>query len=184
MGQKRYGSYLTAGITYWAGEVARLTAEMPDIRAEWELAELDWALQLGGAGPALDIARNNYNMLHEDLRFAQDKLAGFIAEKEARKRRRKPSGSVNRGVPVPVQPDGGSAVAVRITPDHDAGTWDLSFECSWCPAKRGKPQRHLHGGGPLTDAPMLGSRVSHCPAEGAPDRDDLIDESADYQPGH
>jgi hypothetical protein len=47
--------------------------------------------------------------------------------------------------------------------------WILEFTCPWCPKRRGKPATHIHGGGPLTDWPDGGHRVSHCHAAGAPD---------------
>ncbi len=63
------------------------------------------------------------------------------------------------------QPNSGGIVpkaVVRIEPGEDY--WRLIvLQCPICGQKRGRrPGAHLHGGGPLSERPSLGSRLSHC----------------------
>ncbi len=59
-------------------------------------------------------------------------------------------------------------VVVRAEPNFRQNVWHLSFDCPWCPRRRGKPQRHTHGGGELTGPPDLGHRASDCEVREAP----------------
>jgi len=67
-----------------------------------------------------------------------------------------------------------STPRVDVTITAGAECWILIFACPWCPPRRGQPRVHLHGGGPLSEPPSLGHRVSHCHAPGAPGGYDLI----------
>jgi hypothetical protein len=58
---------------------------------------------------------------------------------------------------------------IPVIPARGREAWLLSFECPWCPKRRGKPRTHTHGGGWINEPPEGGHRVSHCYAEGAPD---------------
>jgi hypothetical protein len=69
---------------------------------------------------------------------------------------------------------GADPPAIPVIPARGREAWLLSFECPWCPPRRGKLRTHIHGGGPIDDPPEGGHRVSHCHAEGAPDGYDLI----------
>jgi hypothetical protein len=51
---------------------------------------------------------------------------------------------------------------VKVTATRFDGIWSLAFECPKC-HYRGRPVRHIHGGGG-GEAPLLGHRVTHCPA--------------------
>jgi hypothetical protein len=64
--------------------------------------------------------------------------------------------------------------SVEVTITAGAENWVLVFACPWCPPKRGQPRVHVHGGGPISEPPLLGHRVSHCYAEGAPNGYELV----------
>ncbi len=68
-----------------------------------------------------------------------------------------------------------SSPAVEVTITRGAECWLLIFACPWCPPRRGQPRTHVHGGGPLTEPPLLGHRVSHCWAPGAPSGYELVE---------
>lgn len=164
---------LNTCINYWAKVVQDLTAALPAVRAEWELAEQDWALRLSGADRAVDIARDTYNALLEDLRIAGGHLAALVAEKESKQALHQ---GPRAGIPgtVRVQPDGSVVIPVLVTPNRKEGSWDLTFMCPWCPPNRGRPPRHRHGGGPIDEPPVLGNRASHCPSSFAPSSYELV----------
>ncbi len=78
-------------------------------------------------------------------------------------------------------------IPVTVTRGRDG--WILEFACRWCQPRRGKPRIHSHGGGKLDEEPMLGDRVSHCRAPGAPGGYELVaapsvnTENVDYLAG-
>jgi hypothetical protein len=72
------------------------------------------------------------------------------------------------------------SVEVEVTVTRGAENWLLVFACPWCPPKRGQPRVHVHGGGPLNEPPLLGHRVSHCYAEGAPSGYELVEAPLPY----
>lgn len=149
-------------------------AKLAAAKTAWEAAKEDAAHDLPGAEIAAIYLGEAYEAARAEYLAAKRLLAELAMDHNAQQNRLRTK--TLRGTDTGMGILGYSPVTlpVTVTAHLRDGMWDLSFGCPWCFAATGFLQQHYHGGGPLTGEPILGNRVSHCRAHGAPDRYELV----------